>query len=228
MDRLGERPGHGVLVPNGVDLDLFHPRDRAEVRRELSLPQGSFVSLVVGHLIERKDPLLALEAWRTWQASTKANAQLVFVGDGPLAESLDEEVAARGLGDQVRRIPRLSPEELARWYSSADALLLTSWREGRPNVVLEALACGIPVVATEAGGTCELLEGLDGMLASSREPAELARLLGDALAHPLETAGRGVLRDHARHFTWGSGLAALEGCLEAAIAEHAGGGVHGA
>lgn len=223
MDRLGERSGHGVLVPNGVDLDLFHPRDRTEVRRELELAEGSFVSLVVGHLIERKDPLLALEAWRTWQATTNARAQLVFVGDGPLAEALDEEIAARGLADHVRRIPRLSPEELARWYSAADALLLTSWREGRPNVVLEALACGIPVVATEAGGTCELLDGLDGMLSSSREPAELARLLGDALAHPLESAGRGVLRDHARHFTWDSGLEALEGCLQAAIAEHVGG-----
>ena len=131
MDRLGERPGHGVLVPNGVDLDLFRPRDRGEVRAELGLEEGAFISLVVGHVIERKDPLLAFEAWRTWRASSKARAQLVFVGDGPLAETIDSEIARHGLEDCVRRIPRLSPEDLARWYSAADALLLTSWREGR-------------------------------------------------------------------------------------------------
>lgn len=221
MDRLGERPDHGVLVPNGVDLDLFRPRDRAEARASLELPEKPWVCLVVGHLIERKDPMLALDAWHTWRRGENANSLLVFVGDGPLAEPLDREIRQRGLSDQVRRIPRLSPEELARWYAASDALLLTSWREGRPNVVLEALACGIPVLATEAGGTSELLVGLDGMLADSRDPGRLAELLGETLAHPLETAGRGVLRDHARRFTWDNGLEALEACLAAAIAEGA-------
>ena len=224
MDRLGERPDHGVLVPNGVDLDLFRPRDRGEARAALGLDATPWICLVVGHLIERKDPLLALRTWHAWTQAARASSSLVFVGDGPLAGALDREIATLGVGEQVRRITRLPPEELAQWYAAADALLLTSWREGRPNVVLEALACGLPILATEAGGTSELLEGLDGMLARTRDPRQLAKMLDATLSHPLETAGRGVLRDHARRFTWDNGLEALEACLEAAIAEGPGAG----
>jgi glycosyltransferase involved in cell wall biosynthesis len=214
MDRLGGRPGHGVLVPNGVDTDIFAPGDRAAERERFGLPQEAAVVLVVGHLIERKDPVLAVRAYARWAERHQGPTRLVLVGRGPLYEPLTDEIAKTLHENEVRLVPHAEPDELARWYAAADALLLTSWREGRPNVVLEALACGRPVLATEAGGTGELLEGLEGMLAATREPDELAVALEE-----LVTAGwdQERLRAHAGRFTWEAGLDALERCLQGAL-----------
>jgi glycosyltransferase involved in cell wall biosynthesis len=214
MDRLAGQPGRGVLVPNGVDLELFRPLERVEARRALGLGERGPLVLVVGHLIERKDPLLALAALAAL-ARQHPEVAGVFVGDGALRERLAAAIGAAGLCARVRCVPRASPEELVRWYAAADALLLTSRREGRPNVVLEALACGRPVLATAAGGTGELLEGLDGMLARTREPADLARAL-DALLAARWPPER--LRAHAARFSWDAGLDALESCLQGAVA----------
>jgi glycosyltransferase involved in cell wall biosynthesis len=214
MDELGGRAGQGVLVPNGVDLERFAPADRVAAREHFGVPRDATLVLVVGHLIERKDPVLAVRAWSRWSQSEERDTRLVLIGRGALYEPLMEEIAKTGQRDAVQIVPHAEPAELARWYTAADVLLLTSWREGRPNVVLEALASGRPVLATEAGGTGELLEGLDGMLARTREPDDLARALADVLAagHSEET-----LRAHASQFTWDAGLDALEGCLQGAL-----------
>ncbi len=214
MDGLGGRPGRGVLVPNGVDLDTFAPGDRSAARERLALPEDAAVVLVVGHLIERKDPLLALRTWARWAQGEARPTRLVLVGRGPLRASLMAEIARTGRADDVLLVPRADAAELARWYAAADVLLLTSWREGRPNVVLEALACGRAVLATEAGGTGELLEGLEGMLATTREVDALARALKDVIE-----AGHDAqeLRAHASRFSWDAGLDALEDCLQGAL-----------
>ena len=111
----------------------------------------------------------------------------------------------------------MPPEELAAWYAAADVLLLTSRREGRPNVVLEALASGRPVVATAAGGTSELLRGLEErVLVRSREPEAIGAALARALRDPLPSE---TLRRAAEPYSWERGLDALEACLEAARAD---------
>lgn len=220
MDELGG--GRGTLVPNGVDPELFRPRDRAAARRELGLPADGALVLVAGHLIPRKDPRLALAAFAL-VAAERAGARLAFVGDGPLARELERDVLARGLAARVTFAGVLPPERLALWYAACDALLLTSRREGRPNVVLEALASGRPAVATAAGGTGELLRGLPEPLRAepSREPERLAARLRAALDDPPapEELARAV-----RPLSWEAGLAALEGALERAVAARARGG----
>jgi len=178
MDELAGEP-RGRLVPNGVDTELFAPRERGAARRRLALAEGPALVLVAGHLIERKDPLLALEVFRR---GAPEDALCAFVGRGPLAGALAARVAELGLAERVRLVGEARPEELARWYAACDLLLLTSKREGRPNVVLEALASGRPVLATEAGGTGELLEGFPEMLVRGRDPAELAERLAALLA----------------------------------------------
>lgn len=216
MDRLAQRPGQGVLVPNGVDLKLFAPTDRGAARAELGLDADADrapLVLVVGHLIPRKDPLLALRTVAELGAR-RPEPRVVFVGDGPLREELSTAARELGFGARFRHVPRAEPSELARWYSAADALLLTSWREGRPNVVLEALACGRPVLATEAGGTAELLEGLEGMLARTREARQLAGLLDALLARAWPPD---ELRAHVQGFSWEAGLDSLERCLQGAL-----------
>jgi len=214
MDRLGGKDGHGVLVPNGVDAELFRPRPRAEARAALALAASGRLVLVCGHLIERKDPLLALAVFERGAA---AEDRLVYLGRGPLEGALDEAIRARGLAARVQRRGEVGPEELARWYAAADLLLLTSRREGRPNVVLEALASGRPVLALDAGGTSELLAGANArMLARTREPAALGRQLAELLATPFDAE---ALADSVAELTWDASLDALEGCLAAAVAD---------
>jgi len=213
MDRLGNHAGHGVLVPNGVDAALYRPRVRAEERLALGLPAEGRVVLVVGHLIERKDPLLALEVFAR---ALRAPDRLVFLGRGPLEEAVRERASALGLAERVELRGEVAPEELARHYGACDVLLLTSRREGRPNVVLEALASGRPVLATEAGGTAEVLGALtERSLVRTREPAALARALVALLAAPPRAA---ELVGAVAHLTWEASFVALEGCLAATVA----------
>ena len=216
MDRLGGRPGRGVLVPNGVDTELFFPRDRGRARERLGLDTEETLVLCVGHLIERKDPILVLDAWVRWVERARRPARLVFIGEGPLFEPLRDRVAGTGREQQVTLIPRTEPSELAHWYAAADLLMLASWREGRPNVVLEALASGRPVLATKGGGTAELLEGLEGMLAPSRDPRDLAERMQALLAR---APAPEVLAGQVQRSTWDASLDALEGCLHGAVQE---------
>lgn len=211
MDELAGRPGHGHLVPNGVDLDRFRIAKRSIARATLGVPPSVPLVIVVGHLIERKDPILALESFA---AGAPEDAQLVFIGRGALEGALRERVKELGLKERVTLLGEVQPTRLASWYNAANLLLLTSKREGRPNVVLEALGSGLPVLATEAGGTGELLKDWSARCySSSREPSELGKLMGDLLRNPPEPE---ALRRSVEPLSWENGLLALEACLAAA------------
>jgi len=214
MDRLGQDPGRGVLVPNGVDAGVFHPMDRVQCRDALGLAPEGLLVLVVGHLIPRKDPLLALEVFRR---GAPEDARLVFVGRGPLEDELAGAIRDGGSSERVKIMGECAPKELAQFYGAADVVLLTSRREGRPNVVLEALACGRPVLATAVGGTRELLEGeRDRMLQDSRDPARLGQALSRLLDDAPEPA---ELVAHVAALTWDASLEMLESVLAAAVGE---------
>jgi len=214
MDRLGDAPGRGVLVPNGVDLELFAIADRGRAREQLGLDREQTLVLVVGHLIARKDPCLAL---RAFLSGAPANAALAYVGRGPLETRVRE--LAREAGQSARMIfaGELEPARLALWYAACDALLLTSSREGRPNVVLEALACGRPVVATDAGGTAELLAGLPDAVARDRDPTAIGARLARVLARP---APPEELRSRVAGLSWDASLNTLEGCIANLVKAH--------
>ena len=215
VQRMNELGGsaRGVLVPNGVDGELFRPRDRAQCRGELGISADGELALVVGHLIERKDPLLALHVFAEATAEMPL-ARIAFVGRGPLRDALLVRARELGIEPRVQLVGEASPEALALWYGAADALLLTSRREGRPNVVLEALSSGLPVVATDAGGTRELLSGIPGALLKTRDPDALGARLREVLRVPTD---RELLRAHARSFGWEVGLDALETLLAKSI-----------
>ena len=212
MDELaGAR--RGVLVPNGVDGELFRPRERSACREELKLGHDAPLVLVVGHLIERKDPLLALEACAE-AARSVPDLRVAFVGRGPLQEAVRARARELEIADKVQLAGEASPETLALWYGAADVLLLTSRREGRPNVVLEALSSGLPVLATDAGGTRELLRGIDGALLEHRDADAIAGRIVARLRAPVD---RELLRAHARSFGCEAGLDALESLLLSAM-----------
>ncbi len=142
------------VVYNGVDTTRFRPLPTREARAP--------VVIGAGRLVPQKDPLAFVGVAHEIACRVQA-ARFVFAGDGPLRQAVLQEVRARGLGSKF-----LLPGEcrdMPALLGGASLFLQTSAWEGFPNAVLEAMACGVPVIATDAGGTCELIRaGRDGFL----------------------------------------------------------------
>jgi glycosyltransferase involved in cell wall biosynthesis len=190
---LGVAPSRVRVLRNGVDLELFTPVDRAAARRRLGL-EGPIL-LSVGHLIPRKGHDIVIRALLELPAAT-----LLIAGDGPEEASLEALVRALGLEGRVRFLGAVAHERMHRVYGAADVLVLASDREGWPNVLLEAMACGTPVVATKVWGTPEVVTSpVAGRLVAERSPAALAEGIRTLLANPPE---RAETRAYAERFGW--------------------------
>jgi len=175
LEQIGVDPGKIRVVENGVD-GRFHPRSRPAMREQLDLPQAAFIMLFVGLLVPVKGLDVLVEAMGRMAPS---EFLCVLVGDGQLRNGLQEQAERAGLSNQIRFMGQRPSAEVPLWMCAADALVLPSRSEGRPNVVLEAQACGVPVVATRVGGTPELVEdGRTGMLVEPEDPVGLASALG--------------------------------------------------
>jgi len=184
-----------TVLRNGVDLDFFHPHDnRARLRGRLGI--GARPTLLsVGHLIERKGHHLAIEA-----VAALPGMDLLIAGDGPEESALRQLVDRLALGDRVRFTGRLAQEQLREHYQAADALVLASSREGWANVLLEAMACGTPVVATPVDGTPEVVASVDGgRLTRDRSAASIAAAIETLFA---DMPAREATRRYAEGFSW--------------------------
>lgn len=191
---LGVEPAKIVTLRNGVDLDVFRPEDPAASRRRLGLPAAPLLA-AVGNLVAEKDQALAIRSLRALPEH-----HLVVVGDGPLRGDLEALSGRLGVAERVRFFEPMPQPELSFLYSSADALLLTSVREGWPNVVLESLACGTPVVAVDVGAAREILTDPGvGRIVATRDPSGIA-----AAVRTLSAARwpRERIREFAAHFDW--------------------------
>jgi glycosyltransferase involved in cell wall biosynthesis len=176
---LGVSPENVDVVPNGIDRALFHPRDREQARRALGLPFDGRLVLFLGHLSEAKGAVDLLRAFQV-NAAALTGVELAMVGDGADAELC--HLLARSLPINVR-FPGVQPHDrIPLWLAACDVLALPSWNEGTPNVVLEALACGRPVVATKVGGIPALVKPTRGALV----PAQDVHALGAALREVLD------------------------------------------
>jgi glycosyltransferase involved in cell wall biosynthesis len=188
--RLGAPADRAVLLLNGVDRTLFHPQPRAEARLALALPEHDRVVLFVGRLEPQKGLRELVEAFASVRRSSPLPVHLVLVGEGPLEAML--RASSAQLGAAHGRLVLAGPQDLpgvARHLAAADLLTLPSWAEGTPNVVLEALACGRPVVASRVGGIPDVIvEGMTGLLVGPRDPDDLAHALLEALTHRWDEA----------------------------------------
>jgi teichuronic acid biosynthesis glycosyltransferase TuaC len=201
-----------AIVMNGVDGDLFKPRDRATARAELGLPAGP-VALYVGNLKPEKGVLDLLRAW-DHVVREVPNATLAVVGGGPLRDMVD--AVARPLGDRVKLVGPQPLDRVPLWMGASDVLVLPSHSEGTPNVVLEALASGRRVVATSVGGVPDLItDPTLGALVPSKDPDALAAALTTALRTPYDPAE--VAKLGARG-GWAASAAALHTVLADAAA----------
>jgi glycosyltransferase involved in cell wall biosynthesis len=178
---------------NGVDLALFRPAEREAARQRWHMSRPTLIS--VGHLIERKGHDLVIQAM-----VHRPEVDLIIAGEGPERGRLQRLTERLGLTQRVRFAGIVAHQDLASLYSAADALVLASSREGWPNVLLEALACGTPVIATRNWGTPEIVCAPEaGRLVDQRTPEALADAVATLLQAPPE---RSATRRFAEGFSW--------------------------
>lgn len=178
---------------NGVDLDAFQPGDRDLQRQALGVTKPLFVS--VGHLIERKGHHLVIEA-----LAEVPEAELFIVGTGPEETALRNQTEQLKLSDRVRFLGQRPHGELKSIYGAADALVLASSREGWANVLLEAMACGTPAIATDVWGTREVVGPREsGILVPDRTAGALASAMRKLIE---ESPRRDQTRAYAEKFSW--------------------------
>ena len=162
LSEAGACPDKLKVIYNGVDTGLFHPGDHHDARKELQLDDSPLL-LFVGNLLPVKNPdfLLRAHAALNHRRSErrKKPAILVLIGEGPLGGHLSNLAAELGSSSQVRFEGRCTPQQVARWMQAANALCLCSHNEGFPNVILEAHASDLPVIATDVGGIAERMAG---------------------------------------------------------------------
>ena len=190
---LGVDPAKVVSLRNGVDLQLFQPVEREAVRARLGLTR--FTLLAVGHLVPVKAQELAVAAM-----AQLPDVQLLIAGNGPNRGMLEQMARSLGVADRVSLLGAVPQAQLRDYYGAADALVLPSEREGWANVLLEAMACGTPVIASRVWGTPEVVAAPEaGLLMAERSAAGVA----DAVralraAYP----DRAATRRYAERFSW--------------------------
>jgi glycosyltransferase involved in cell wall biosynthesis len=178
--RLGADPERVTTVLNGCDSSIFRLGDRTTARTRLGFAADAEVILYVGRLEVNKG-LRELLAAVSRLASKRPRLQLVLVGEGLFGKELQERAGEAGLSGRVRLPGACSSADVARWMAAADVFCLPSYSEGCPNVLVEALACGRPVVATAVGGIPELVTANCGILVPPRDAEQLASALAAAL-----------------------------------------------
>ncbi|HET8532041.1 MAG TPA: glycosyltransferase family 4 protein [Methylomirabilota bacterium] len=207
-------PGERVrVIPNGVDLGSFAPGDRTQARRACDLPADRPILLTVAAVYAWKGQHLVVEALPGLLERFPRLLYVMVGGARPeepeYVSALRRRVAELGLEDHVRFVGPQPHAELGRWFNAADVSVLATRSEGCPNVLLESLACGVPVVSTEVGGVPEIVRsGVDGILAPYGDLAALRAAVRTALERSWD---REALVRRAREFDWAD---AVEQALE--------------
>ncbi|MCB1574247.1 MAG: glycosyltransferase [Xanthomonadales bacterium] len=197
IERFGAAPERVHAVINGFNTAIFRPRDRAAMRARFGIDADTRLMVYVGRLVESKGMRELIEA-HARLAGRDPRVRLALVGDGVMREQLAAIIREQGLQDSVSMPGGCAPEGVAEWIAAADVLTLPSWSEGYPNVVVEAVACGRPVVATDVGGTREILDASNGILVPPRNAAALETALEAALSRNWDHAAIAA----AMHRSW--------------------------
>jgi glycosyltransferase involved in cell wall biosynthesis len=171
------------VIPNGIELDDYTvTRTRFEAQHALDIPQNTRIIGVVGRLSHEKAADRALTALASLRRDLPDTCMLL-IGDGPTRLELESQAAQLGLHDSVRFCGWQQPVQ--PWYEAMDLLLLPSRTEGLPNAVLEAMAMGVPVAATDVGGVRDLLDnGRCGVILGA-DPQQWAKPIGKLLGNPV-------------------------------------------
>lgn len=217
---LGLPPDKGTTIGNGVDINRFYPIPRSEARLRLGLPAEAQIIISIGALVERKGFHRVIESIPALLAKHRELHYLIVGGpspEGDMSALFHQQVLNLGLSDRVHFLGAMSPDELKWPLSAADAFVLASRNEGWANVILEAMACGLPVVATDVGGNREVVARDDlGTIVPFDDQVALTAALDDALTREWD---RSTILSYARANAWDQRMPQLIQTLSKAVAE---------
>jgi glycosyltransferase involved in cell wall biosynthesis len=202
------------VIANGCDAAIFHLRDRTEARRSCGVAAEAELVLYVGRLVAEKGLRELVEAMRRVRRQ-RPRAELVLVGDGPLQGEL--AAAASDPANGLRLAGAQAAPRVAEWMAAANLVTLPSYSEGHPNVLVEALACGRPVVSCPVGGVPEVVDESCAMLVPPRDARALAGALSATLDRDWDEAS--LSRRYSR--SWAEVAAETHAACAEARAMHA-------
>ena len=177
---LGADPLRSRSILNGCDHSVFHVKSRPEARISLQIDASAKVIVYIGRMDVRKGLRELVEAAASLRP-THPLLQVYLVGEGPDRHVIESMIQTNHGAGYIRVMPACSFDDVSVWMAAADLVTLPSYMEGCPNVVLEALACGRPVVATNVGGIPEILGSGCGLLVPPHDAAGLADALASVL-----------------------------------------------
>jgi sugar transferase (PEP-CTERM/EpsH1 system associated) len=171
-----------ITIHNGVDAQQFVPDGRGAARRSLGLDESAFIIGTVGRLDPVKDHRSLLQAFAA-VAQGNPRARLIIVGDGAMRQVIEAQIKELRIGDRMQMLGER--QDVAEILKALDCFTLTSVAEGISNTILEAMATGLPVVATRVGGNLELVQhGLTGQLVAPGDVGALAHAFESYLNDP--------------------------------------------
>ena len=163
-----------LVIPNGIDLGQFKNVLREDARRQLKITDEQKIIMFIGRLHPVKGLEYLIKAMELLKDKNK-NAGLVLVGSGEEKEYLEILSRELDLEKDIRFLGSVTSEEIPHFMMASDVFVLPSLSEGFPNVILEAMACGLPIVATKVGGLPEIIEDSEnGFLIAPKNPRQIA------------------------------------------------------
>ena len=216
---LGVPPEKVRVIPNGVDPIKFYPLAKDEARKELGLPlDGRKIIVSVGNLTSNKGfDLLIKSLKEISEKSKEINVLLLIIGGGAQKRALEDLIQKFDLHSVVQLSGSVPHERLVWYYNAADLVCLMSEREGWPNVVLEALACGRPVLAPPVGGIPEIVATPQVGSLVERDVVKIAQGLEQALQRSWSPQ---EITEYSKTFTWTRSAESVRHVLMAVLSSH--------
>jgi hypothetical protein len=191
---LGLHGGRSSILYNGVDTDLFQPPI-------IEPNDGVYTILSVGRLVPVKGVSILLTAFAQLYKQLNQKARLIVVGEGPLLEELNQQAAELTILQAVDFVGAVKHEEIVSYFQHADVFCLPSFSEGSPTVIVEAMACGKPIIASDVGGVSEIVNDESGILVPPGDPERLCQALLEARER---VWNRETIRKEVEmHYEWG-------------------------
>ncbi|NOY70866.1 MAG: glycosyltransferase family 4 protein [Gammaproteobacteria bacterium] len=197
---IGVSPQKLVIIPNGVDLTQFDIIDRKTARKKINIDETKKMILFVGSLVPVKSIDCLFQAFAHLLSQyKKSDLTLYLIGSGFLLANLKKMAEQLKINSNIEFVGSVVHAELLFWMNAADCLCLPSLSEGHPNVMMEALACGTPVVASSVGSIPDFIHTQNGMTTKPSDPRDIFEKLDACLKTDYD---RKKIRDTLQHHDW--------------------------
>jgi glycosyltransferase involved in cell wall biosynthesis len=216
LEQLGMPKDRLGVVYNGVDAQVFRPMSRADARKVTGMPLDAKVITFVGSLFREKGCFELVQAFASLNP-LENRIRLVFVGQGGMQDALKADAIKFGVSSHISFAGRVLHGDLGPWFAGSDVTCLPSYREGVPNVIMESMSCGVPVVASNVGGIPEVLPSFAGIMVPPENELALASALKTALSRSWDAD---AIRQHVGSYTWKNTVDEIESLMINAVKDN--------